>query len=65
MALPPAMNQQQLPGFSTQGTQGMPGMQQGQGGFTQGTPGLSQNPLMQQQHNQMLIKLLQQGGGHQ
>lgn len=55
----PTMNQQQVPGMSTTNTQGMSGHTPG---LSQGIPGLSVNPMMQQQQNQMLIKLLQQGG---
>lgn len=55
----PTMNSQQMPVFGAAGAAGAP---QTQGGFAHGVPGLSPNPLAQQQQNQMLIKLLQQGG---
>ncbi len=42
---------------------GRSGLQgQNQGGIASGVPGLSPNPLAQQQQTQMLIKLLQKGG---
>jgi len=38
---------------------------QGSPGISPGTPGLSPNPLAQNQQMQMLVKLLKQGGGNQ
>jgi hypothetical protein len=59
----PTMNSQQMPVFGAAGAGGTQnGMPQAPGGISHGVPGLSPNPLAQQQQNQMLIKLLQQGG---